>query len=732
MGGARAAPGVMMHSTTETAAAPPPENAPVVDGKAAAQSTVPSDSPQNAQDKDGAEYVEGYKLAIVVASVALSCFLMLLDTMIISTVSRISTAIFNRLTIQAIPRITDTFSSLPDVGWYASAYQFGRCRQLSQCTPKYMADIQSAAPQPLTGRIYTHFNTKWTFLAFFAIFELGSVLCGAAASSAMLIVGRAVAGFGAAGIIIGAITIISSCVPLEKRPGLLGITMGFNQLGLVAGPLIGGAFTSYSSWRWCFYVNLPAGAVAVVAIALLRIPEQTKKASAMSILPRLHRYLDLVGFVLFAAAVLQLLLALQYGGNEYAWNDSRVIGLFCGAAATGVVWFFWNRHNGDDGLLPHYMIRQTAVWASGVYQACLMSAVYGAIHFLPIYFQSINNATPIMSGVYLLPIILPQLVMAASSGAISKSSANPQVHVLTVAVSKTGYVIPLALFSTVLLSVASGLYTTLRPSTPKGAILVVQAVVSGQELSSAMAWMVFAQSLAPAIVLALCNVIFSASLKSQLAHHAPHANAADIVHAGATGFRAIVDPGDLPGILVAYANSIDRVFYLVAAMAALGGVFVWGMGWNDIRKGGTDIENTNLAMAASTPTVGDLFAIEIPITNLERSQQFYAELFAWEFAGALPKATENIKSLHFFTNTSKTIKGALLLLEEGHSPTASGKEGWGVYPTFHVADVGKAIDKAESLGGQVKTPRTVIPNGMGVAGHLIDPDNNVIGIWSQN
>lgn len=168
-------------------------------------------------------------------------------------------------------------------------------------------------------------------------------------------------------------------------------------------------------------MNLPAGAIAVVAISLLRIPEQTKKPPAFSVLSKLHKYLDLVGFVLFAGGVLQFLLALQYGGNKYPWGSSRVIGLFCGAAATGIVWFFWNKHKGEDGLLPYSMISRTAVWSSGLYQACLMCAVYGAIYFLPIYFQSIHNASPIMSGVYLLPLILPQLLMAASSGAISTS-----------------------------------------------------------------------------------------------------------------------------------------------------------------------------------------------------------------------------------------------------------------------------------------------------------------------
>jgi hypothetical protein len=168
-----------------------------------------------------------------------------------------------------------------------------------------------------------------------------------------------------------------------------------------------------------FYMNLPIGAVAAVAIVLLRIPQQTAKPPAMSVLRQLHRHLDLIGFVLFAPALVQLLLALQYGGNRYAWNSSRVIGLFCGSAANFVVWFLWNRHKGDAALLPYTMIGRTAVWASGVYQGLLSAAIYGGIYFLPIYFQAVNAAGPLLSGVYLLPTILPQLVTAASSGLIS-------------------------------------------------------------------------------------------------------------------------------------------------------------------------------------------------------------------------------------------------------------------------------------------------------------------------
>jgi len=231
-----------------------------------------------------------------------------------------------------------------------------------------------------------------------------------------------------------------------------------------------------------------------------------------------------------------------------------------------------------------------------------MSAIYGPTFFLPIYFQAIKNASAILSGVYLLPTILPMLFTAGASGPI---------------LQKIGYVIPLAAFSSALVSIASGLYSLLQPGTSTGkwvgfqilagvgsgaglqvAIIAVQAAVTGEELPSAMAFIVFAQSLGPAIVLALCNLIFDSSLRTQLPEQAPHVNATAVIDAGATGFRAIVQPVDLHGVLVAYANSIDRVFYLVTGMAVLSAFVLWGIGWQDIRKKEgevipTDIDDSN-------------------------------------------------------------------------------------------------------------------------------------------
>lgn len=132
-------------------------------------------------------YLTGTKLAAVMTTVVLVAFLICLDSSIVGT---------------AIPHITSQFHSIDDIGWYAGAYLLANC-----------------SLQLLTGKLYTHFHSKWVFLIFFGIFELGSLLCGVAVSSNMLIVGRAVAGMGGAGLTNGALTIVAASVPLHKRPG---------------------------------------------------------------------------------------------------------------------------------------------------------------------------------------------------------------------------------------------------------------------------------------------------------------------------------------------------------------------------------------------------------------------------------------------------------------------------------------------------------------------------------
>ncbi|KAF4952325.1 hypothetical protein FSARC_12668 [Fusarium sarcochroum] len=511
---------------------------------------------ENENDNEEPEWLTGWKLTSMMTSLTLAAFLMLLDMSIIST---------------AVPRITSDFHSLTDIGWYASAY-----------------NLASAALQPLTGKIYMYFNTRWIFLGLFFIFQLGCLICGVAQSSVMLIIGRAIAGIGSSGIQNGALTIIAKSVPIHRRPALIGILMGCAQLGLVSGPLIGGAFTEYTTWRWCFYINLPIGAVCAALILVVHIPDHRSVRRDQSAIKILTTKLDLTGFAIFCPTIIMLLLALQWGGNEYDWDSATIIGLFCGGGVLLLIFLFWEHRVGEGAMIPLPIVRKREVWTACLTQLFLFATVIMASFYLPIYFQSIKDASPFDSGVDLLPSILSLILAAVMSGALAQ---------------RVGYYLPFATASAVLSSIGFGLLSTMNPhtSTAKWAgyqivmgfgrglglqmsILAIQANTSPDITPIAMAVLVFCQTFGGAIFVSAANVIFTNKLRDELESRLPNIDTQSIIDAGAGAVSDIVSPANLPQVLSAYSEGVRATFLLCVACTSIMFFTSFGMGWKDIRQ----------------------------------------------------------------------------------------------------------------------------------------------------
>ncbi|OKO93708.1 hypothetical protein PENSUB_11987 [Penicillium subrubescens] len=169
-----------------------------------------------------------------------------------------------------------------------------------------------------------------------------------------------------------------------------------------------------------FYINLPIGALVALLLVFIDIPDQAAKPPFKEVFNTITHKLDLTGFVLFAPAAIQLLLALDYGQNKMPWHSATVIGLFCGAGGIFILFLAWEYYQGDKAMIPLAMVAKRKVWSSCLVMMSIFAITLSTTYYLPVYFQAIQNKSPMMSGVYILPSILSQLAVAVTSGALSE------------------------------------------------------------------------------------------------------------------------------------------------------------------------------------------------------------------------------------------------------------------------------------------------------------------------
>ncbi|KAK0729229.1 major facilitator superfamily domain-containing protein [Apiosordaria backusii] len=488
-------------------------------------------------------YVSGLPLVCLVVGLMFAVFLISIDRTIIST---------------AIPNITEEFKSTPDIGWYGSAYMLTAC-----------------AFQPMFGRIYTIFSVKVSYLVAMFLFELGSLLCGVSHTSMTLIIGRAIAGLGCAGILTGSFVVVSTAIPLHLRPVFIAIVGLMFGIGASVGPLLGGVFTDLVTWRWCFYINLPVGGATVAAMILFFHPAKNKGAER----PFWERVLalDILGNALLLGASIMLFLALEYTTQGVAWSSSEVIGLLTGCGAVAITFIVWQWWKGEEALMPPRIVTQRTVAASCGMAFMTYGAIINLTFFLPIWFQAIKNDSAIRSGVNMIPYFLVNAFFSLLAG---------------IFVSIIGYVTPPAVIGSAIGTIGLGLLTLLNVNTTTAqwvgyeilssagfgisiqqGFTAVQTVLGEDDMAVGTAAVVASQSLGGAVILSIGNSVFQNQLlKASESNILPGVDIKKVIDVGAASFRHLVPDDELPLMLEVYNAALRMVFIVGIPMGALAAI----------------------------------------------------------------------------------------------------------------------------------------------------------------
>ncbi|CAJ2504854.1 Uu.00g122480.m01.CDS01 [Anthostomella pinea] len=526
------------------------------------------------------EYPSGLKLGLVILSLCLAVFLVALDQTIIAP---------------ALGAITGEYGSVKDIGWYGSSYL-----------------LTSTALQPLYGKVYRTFDIKLTFLAAVALFELGSLVSAVAPSSTAFIIGRAVAGMGTAGLFCGAIVIMSYTLPLRQRPMMFGMFGGMWGIASVAGPLLGGVFTGPEltrcedriSWRWCFYINLPIGSAAMAVIFFFLSISRVNNPDNQSFVSRILK-LDMIGAGILIPAIIMLLLALQWGGAQYPWNDAHIIGLFVGAGVMAVMFIGVEQWQQDNGLLPPRFFKDRNVLCAMMFAFFFGAAFIPLVYYLSLYFQAIHGDTAVEAALKLLPLLISVVISSIASGGL---------------VTAFGYYNPLILAEMALAAVGAGLITTFNLTSPmsrwfgfqvvyglgtgigfQAGVLVVQNAVPGELVPQGTACVQFFQSLGGALFIAVAQTLFQNGLLAGVARDAPQLDVAVFINSGLSQIQQVLEAmgqtDALAAVLGAYMSGLRNAYYITVAGACAAFVVALGLQWKKIEKPGavgkkaiTDVE----------------------------------------------------------------------------------------------------------------------------------------------
>ncbi len=486
-------------------------------------------------------------ILLIIGALMLGMSLAALDQTIVST---------------ALPTIVGDLQGGSHIAWVITAYL-----------------LATTVSTPLWGKLGDQYGRKIFFQASIVIFLIGSVLSGLSHSMIELIAFRAIQGLGSGGLMVGAQAIVGDIVSPRERGRYVGLFGAVFGVASIVGPLLGGVFVDNLTWRWIFYINVPIGIIALAVVA----------SQVPGTLSRVHHKIDYLGTAVLSLAATSFILLTSLGGTTYGWNSAPIwiLGV-AGVVLVGV--FVVVERRAAEPVLPLHLFKLRAFSVTSVVGFIVGFAMFGAITYLPAFYQVVRGVSPTLSGVRLLPLMAGLLIVSIGSGQVISRTGKYRFWPIAGAGFMTLGLYLLSLVGVGTNSLLGALYMLVLGMGIGGVmqvlVIIVQNAVPHNELGVATSGATFFRSIGGSFGTAIFGAIFSNVLVGNLAKHL-HGVTLPAGFSSANATPALLS--HLPaavhsGFVSGYAESIQTVFIVAVPIAALAFLFTWLIPQVELRK----------------------------------------------------------------------------------------------------------------------------------------------------
>lgn len=296
----------------------------------------------------------------------------------------------------ALPAIVGELHGVENMMWVITVYM-----------------LTSTVSMPVYGKFGDQFGRKPMLLFAIAFFLVGSILGGLAQDMSWLIIARGIQGLGGGGLMILSQAMVADLVPARERGKFVGVIGGVFAVSSIAGPLLGGWFTEGPGWRWAFWINIPLVVLAVTAIITLMPSLQNLTTKNVRI--------DYLGIALISLITTSIILAATWAGHQYAWTSPQILGLTTGAVVVSCL-FIITEKRVEHPVIPLFLFKNLNFVLSTWAGLATSIAMFGALSYLPTYFQMADGVSATGAGLLMIPMMTALLIASVGVGLwVSKS-----------------------------------------------------------------------------------------------------------------------------------------------------------------------------------------------------------------------------------------------------------------------------------------------------------------------